>query len=74
MTTLELVLAAGSAPKNEKLNLIRQASIKFDMLKFFIRVARELDVLDLKKYLELQKHLQEIGLMLGGWQRSLDNR
>lgn len=74
LATLELLLAAGSAPKGEKLTLIRQASVKFDALKFFIRISRELDVLDLKKYLELQKRLQEIGAMIGGWQRSLDNR
>ncbi|OGY89755.1 MAG: hypothetical protein A2927_03330 [Candidatus Komeilibacteria bacterium RIFCSPLOWO2_01_FULL_45_10] len=74
LATLELLLAAGNAPKSDKLRLIRQASIKFDTLKFFIRVSRELDVLDFKKYLELQKRLQEIGLMLGGWLRSLDNR
>jgi|SRR3989344_2933615 len=74
LATLELLLAAGNAPKSDKLGLIRQASIKFDTLKFFIRVSRELDVLDFKKYLELQKRLQEIGLMLGGWLRSLDNR
>ena len=74
LATLELLLAAGNAPKNEKLAIIRQASVKFDALKFFIRISRELDVLDLKKYLELQKRLQEIGAMIGGWQRSLNDR
>ncbi len=74
LATLELLLTAGNAPKGDKLGLIRQASVKFDALKFFIRTARELDILDLKKYLVLQKQLQEIGLMLGGWLRSLDNQ
>jgi len=74
LETLELLLAAGNAAKSDKLALIRQASVKFDALKFFIRIARELDILDLKKYLILQKQLQEIGLMLGGWLRSLNDK
>ncbi|MEK7496856.1 MAG: diversity-generating retroelement protein Avd [Patescibacteria group bacterium] len=70
-TTLELLLAAGSVPKNDKLNYLQQANVKFDALKFFIRLARELKLLDSKKYLTLQTNIQEIGRMLGGWQRSL---
>jgi len=32
---------------------------------------KKLKMLDIKKYIELQKYLQEIGRMLGGWQKSL---
>lgn len=72
LETLELLLAAGNAPKNEKLTLIRNSSVKFDALKFFIRIAREVNALDLQKYITLQKHLQEIGAMIGGWRKSLE--
>lgn len=71
IATLELLLAAGSAAKEEKRALIRQANVKFDALKIFLRLAHELKLLDNKKYLILQTHIQEIGRMLGGWQRSL---
>lgn len=70
--TLELLIAAGSAPKNEKYAIIRQANIKFDTLKIFIRLANEVNMLDAKKYLTLQQQLQEIGRMIGGWQKSLN--
>ena len=70
-TTVELMLEAGSVPKEHKLVLLKQANVKFDALKFFLRTAKELRILDNKKYLALQTQIQEIGRMLGGWQRSL---
>lgn len=72
VATLELLLAASSAPKSEKFVHIRQANIKFDALKIFIRITNDIKMLDNKKYLALQKQLQEIGRMLGGWQKSLN--
>ena len=51
INTLEYLLAAGNASKIEKKPLIQQANLKFDALKFFIRMARELKLLDDKKYL-----------------------
>lgn len=71
IATLELLLEASCSHKNEKLNLIKKANIKFDALKLFIRLLKDLDIIDSKKYFELQKRIQEIGKMLGGWQRSL---
>ena len=71
IAVLELLLSAGSLPKDRKAEAIQQASIKFDTLKVLLRIARELDLLDNKKYLKLQALIQEIGRMLGGWQRSL---
>ena len=71
IATLELLLAAGSAAKEEKREFIKQANVKFDALKIFLRLAQELRLLDNKKYLNLQTPIQEIGRMLGGWQRSL---
>ena len=68
---LELLLAAGYAARGQKLQLLEQASTKLDALKFFIRVARQINILDEKKYITLQTDLQDIGKMLGGWLRSL---
>lgn len=39
------------------------------MLKFFLRVAWEIKSLDNKKYIIISEHLEEIGKMLGGWQK-----
>ena len=72
IVTLELLLEASCAYREEKLKLIKKANIKFDALKLFIRLLKDLDIIDDKKYFELQKRIQEIGKMLGGWQRSLN--
>ncbi len=69
--TLELLLAASTVTKQDKKPYLLKANVKFDALKVFLRLAKEIKVLDNKKYLELQNHIQEIGKMLGGWQRSL---
>lgn len=71
LQALEYVIAASSAPKIEKPALLAKASVKFDTLKIFIRMANELHILDSKKYIQLQVIMQEIGKMLGGWQKSL---
>jgi len=71
IATLELLLEASCACGEEKLELIKKANTKFDALKLFIRLLKDLDIIDDKKYFELQKRIQEIGKMLGGWQRSL---
>lgn len=72
ISVLELSLEASSAMnKDEKKLLIKQINVKFDALKFFIRLIKELNILDNKKYVILQKQIQEIGKMIGGWQRSL---
>ncbi|KKP59544.1 MAG: hypothetical protein UR53_C0001G0044 [Candidatus Magasanikbacteria bacterium GW2011_GWC2_34_16] len=68
---IEILLQAGYLPKEEKLPFIKKASDKFDILKVFIRLLRELNIIDQKKYLALQTIIQEIGRMFGGWMKSL---
>ena len=74
ISVLELLLEASWSSKEEKIVLLKKASIKFDMLKIFIRLLKDLNILDNKKYLDIQTQLQEIGRMLGGWQKSLTNK
>lgn len=68
---LELILTAKSAPQDKKKTAINQASVKLDMLKIFIRLGQDLKLLDQKKYLKIENYLQEIGRMIGGWQKSI---
>ena len=71
ITVLELLLEARNLPREEKIAIVRQASVKFDTLKILLRMAKDLNFLENKKYLSLQAHIQEIGRQLGGWQKSL---
>lgn len=71
ISTIELLLEASYLPKEAKCVVLLQANNKFETLKIFIRILRELNILDQKKYLVLQTMIQEIGRMFGGWMKSL---
>lgn len=72
---LELLFRAIFAyDKFEKLSLISQAIGKNDLIKFFLQIAWEEKVCDHKKYAELILLLDEIGRMLGGWKRHLQDK
>lgn len=71
LSFLEYTLLAASAPKEQKARLLNIAAGKFDVLKILLRLAKELKMLDTKKYIELELKAREVGKMLGGWIRSL---
>lgn len=67
---MEFIVVAIQLSKSEKLSVLQKTSIKLDFLKILIRLAKDLKILDYKKYLTLESHIQEIGKMLGGWIKS----
>jgi len=50
------------------------AILKLDKLKFFLQLAWENKCLSSLKYSALSENLDEIGRMLGGWKKGLDNK
>lgn len=62
---LEGIITANQ--KQQKLSSLVEVSVKLDVLRIFIRLSKDLRLLDLKKYENLITHIQEIGRMLGGW-------
>jgi len=68
---IELVFFTANVPKEEKFNILQKTDLKVNLVKILIRLAMEVKALDIKKYIQLQKELQEIGRMLGGWIRSV---
>lgn len=67
---LELILEASYSFKEKKTTLLDKASIRLNVLRFFIRLMKENKSLDMKKYTLLQGIIDEIGRMLGGWIKS----
>jgi len=67
LETIELIIKAAYSDKVEKLISLKNASVKLDLLKFFLQIAWEIKSLDNKKYILLSERLDEIGKMLGGW-------
>jgi len=70
----ELFFIAGYLNKEQKTRYLNRASIKFDLLKFFMQMSWEIKILDNKKYIVLSEKLSEIGKMLGGWKKSIENK
>ncbi len=67
---LEGIMLAAQTGKIQKLPILESVSNKLDLLKVFVRLANDLDVLSDNRYIVCQNHIQEIGKMLGGWIKS----
>lgn len=63
---LELIISA-IENKEKKILLLKETSVKLNILRIFIRLEKEINILEFKKYLALQKEIDEIGKMLGNW-------
>jgi len=69
--TLDIFELLFCVPKAQsKILTLEQISIKLDLLKILLRLAKDTRAINNNKYLELQSTLQEIGKMLGGWIRT----
>jgi len=72
---IELIFRAGFInEKLEKRSILSQAISKCDLLNFFLQLAWEQKVIDHKNYSLLILFLDEIGRMLGGWKKSLQEK
>lgn len=74
LDTLEGILFASQMYKAEKLPILEKTSVKLNFLRVFLRLMKEVRVIDNKKYTILQELVDEIGRMLGGWIKSTKNR
>lgn len=75
LSLLEVIFRATFAPdKFEKLSLVSQAIGKTDLLKFFLQIGWEHKVLDHAIYAKIILNLDEVGRMLGGWKKNLQEK
>lgn len=70
---IECFLEAGYAKVSNKSLILDKASVKLNALRLFVRLMKETHTIDMKKYLKLQEMIDEVGRMLGGWIRSINN-
>lgn len=70
LETLENILLASQMSKMEKLPVLEKASLKLNLFRIFVRLAKEVKAIDSKKYVLLQDNTDEVGRMLGGWIKS----
>lgn len=67
----EQIFVAGFTTKDQKLPVVKKASFKLDLIKFFMQIAWELKAIETKDFSNISPPLIEIGKMLGGWQKQL---
>lgn len=75
LSLLELIFKATFAyDKFEKLSIVSQALGKNDLLKFFLQIAWEQKAINHTVYGGLILNLDEVGRMLGGWKKNLQEK
>jgi len=70
---LELSYTAYFTEKDKKDTKISECIFITDALKFLVSVAWEGKFISNKQYEDVAVKLEEIGRMLGGWRKSIDN-
>lgn len=67
---IERILLSSEQSKIEKLPTLKQTSVKLNLLRVLIRLAKDVKAINIKKYTTLEESIDEIGRMLGGWIKS----
>lgn len=70
---LEIALFINYSPKEQRLDALNQLSVKFDSLKFFLKLLWEIKGMDTKKFNHLSVPIAEIGKMIGKFIKILKN-
>ncbi|MCR4278081.1 MAG: four helix bundle protein [Candidatus Berkelbacteria bacterium] len=69
---IETIFLASRQTVDTKKGTLLESNSQLDLLKLLVRMSADIKALNQKKYMLLQRMLQEVGKMLGGWLRSLD--
>ena len=70
---LEFTFSSVYLPPESKVITLGRTISKLDVLKFFCQLTWESRLIPTDKYTELSLKLEEIGRMLGGWRKGLQN-
>lgn len=71
---LEKLYAVSYMPVLEKSLGLRQLIAELDALRFLFQLGYDSRLIPEKKYIELSTPLIEIGKMLGGWKKGIDEK
>ena len=74
LSLLENIFITVYLSHDRKIAQLSLAILKLDSLKFFLQLAWENKCLSSVKYSDLSEQLDEIGRMLGGWKKGLENK
>jgi len=71
---IELIFRALCSDKEEKLRILKITSTKLNVLRILIRLLKDIGIFDLKRYIILQKEINNIGVLLGSWIKNLKQK
>lgn len=74
LEAIEYAFLASYTHTEEKRLLLNKSISKVDLVKLLLQLSWEIKALDNKKYAYLAEYFAEIGKMLGGWKRQLQNK
>ncbi len=74
LNTIEYTFLASYANVKEKLPIIDRSISRLDLIKLLLILAWDTKALDTNKYTELSQNLDEIGKMLGGWRKQVEQK
>jgi len=70
---INLAIQASLENKINKLPPLNSARIKIEILKRLLRITNELNIVEIKRYIDIELSLQEISKMTNGWIKYLNN-
>lgn len=69
---LELLIQANY--NKEKLERLKSANIKLEIIRHLVRICHKLQIINLQRYEFISKNIDEIGRLIGGWLRQQQSR
>jgi len=72
---LELVVVANSTfDKKQRLELQKKVGVRLEVLRILMRIAKDLEFINVRSYKFGCEKLLEVGKILGGWMKSTKNK
>jgi len=68
MEMIRLTIIANSKP--DRLEEQNQISVNLDLFRIYIRIAKDVNFLPIKKYQHIMERINEIGKLLTAWKKS----
>lgn len=65
LDALELLLEATYS--RDKAPLLARANVTLEKARYYVRLCKDLKLMDLQRYQVLSKMINEVGMQLGGW-------
>lgn len=58
----------------ERMPLLHKINIKLDKIRYYVRLCKDLKLINLRRYEVMSKMINEVGVQLGGWIRQQKQR